>query len=192
MNSQTLPTTEYTVEQTDIPGLLIFHVSLMGDERGWLQEKFQKQKLVKAGLPENFTPVQHSLSYNQKPGVTRGLHAEPWQKYVGVISGKVFGAYVDLRAGRTYGRTIFLTIDQTTTVFIPKGVANSFQSLEPETYYSYLVDDYWSADRMAEYKFVNLADPELAIPWPIPITNAILSERDKNHPTLSSVTPFAP
>lgn len=185
-----LPTTQITATTTNIPGLLAFSVSLMGDERGWLQEKFQKEKLVAAGMPEDFTPVQHSLSYNQKPGVTRGLHAEPWRKYVGVITGKVFGAYVDLRSGPTFGKTAFLTIDQTTTVFIPKGVANSFQSIEPDTYYSYLVDDYWSQERMPEYKFVNLADASLAIPWPIALPDAIVSERDKNHPALSDITPF--
>lgn len=185
-----LPTTQISAKTTEIPGLLIFSVSLMGDERGWLQEKFQKQKLLTAGLPEDFNPVQHSLSYNQKPGVTRGLHAEPWRKYVGVITGKVFGAYVDLREGPNYGKTAFVTIDQTTTVFIPRGVANSFQSIEPETYYSYLVDDYWSEERMAEYKFVSLADPALAIPWPIPLKECIMSERDTQHPLLSEITPF--
>lgn len=185
-----LPTTEITAQTTDIPGLLVFSVSLMGDERGWLQEKFQKQKLVAAGLPDNFSPVQHSLSYNQKVGVTRGLHAEPWRKYVGVITGKVFGAYVDLREGPTFGKTAFVTIDQTTTVFIPKGVANSFQSIEPETYYSYLVDDYWSQERMPEYKFVNLEDPTLTIPWPVQLNEAIISDRDRNHLLLSSITPF--
>lgn len=187
----TLPTTKITSTTTDIPGLLIFSVSLMGDERGWLQEKFQKQKLMAAGLPEDFNPVQHSLSYNQKVGVTRGLHAEPWRKYVGVITGKVFGAYVDLRSGPTFGKSAFITIDQTTTVFIPKGVANSFQSIEPETYYSYLVDDFWSQERMAEYKFVNLADPALSIPWPVRLTEAVISERDKQHPDLNQVTPFS-
>jgi dTDP-4-dehydrorhamnose 3,5-epimerase len=189
-NTKTLPTTEIVSQTTDIPGLLVFTVSLMGDERGWLQEKFQKQKLISAGLPEDFTPVQHSLSYNQKIGVTRGLHAEPWRKYVGVITGKVFGAYVDLREGPTFGKTAFVTIDQTTTVFIPKGVANSFQSVVPETYYSYLVDDFWSETRMPEYKFVNLADPTLAIPWPVALSDATISERDKNHPNIDQVTPF--
>jgi dTDP-4-dehydrorhamnose 3,5-epimerase len=83
-----------------------------------------------------------------------------------------------------------VTIDQTTTVFIPKGVANSFQSVVPETYYSYLVDDFWSETRMPEYKFVNLADPTLSIPWPVALSDATISERDKNHPSLDKVTPF--
>lgn len=188
--SPKLPTTEFSVRQTEIPGLLIFSVNLIGDERGWLQEKFQKQKLVTLGLPEDFVPVQHSLSYNQRAGVTRGLHAEPWRKYVGVISGKAFGAYVDLRSGPSFGKIATVEIGQETTVFIPKGVANSFQSVEDNTYYSYLVDDHWNADRLPEYKFVNVADPNLAIEWPVALDKAILSDRDLKHPLLSDVIPF--
>jgi dTDP-4-dehydrorhamnose 3,5-epimerase len=187
----TLSTTQISSTTTPIPGLLVFTVSRMGDERGYLQEKFQKQKLVQAGLPEDFSPVQHSLSFNEQVGVTRGLHAEPWRKYVGVISGKVFGAYVDLRNGPTFGVTHTVMIDPETTVFVPKGVANSFQSVEPNTYYSYLVDDFWSESRMPEYTFVNLADPDLNIHWPIAIIDAIVSARDKTHPLLRDTSPLA-
>lgn len=175
---------------TDIPGLLIFSLNLHEDERGWFQEKFQKQKLVAAGLPESFNPVQHSLSYNKTAGVTRGLHAEPWNKYVGVITGKVFAAYVDLRKGQTFGKTVCVTIDSTTAVYVPKGVANSFQSLEPDTYYSYLVDDFWDENRKSEYKSLNPADPDLAIPWPITLSEAIISDKDKAQPYFKDVEPF--
>lgn len=185
-----LPTTEIKGTETEIPGLVIFELNSIGDERGWLQEKYQKEKLVTAGLPSDFTPVQFSLSYNEKPGVTRGLHAEPWRKYVGVITGKAFGAYVDLRKGPTLGKIVYVNITPTTTVIVPKGVANSFQSLEPNTYYSYLLDDVWSEARMPEYKFVNLADPDLNISWPIPLNEAIMSERDRNHPFFKDTEPF--
>jgi dTDP-4-dehydrorhamnose 3,5-epimerase len=72
-----VPTTEFTTHTTDIPGLLIFNVTQVGDDRGYFQEKFQKAKLVAAGLPEDFNVVQNSLSYNKQAGVTRGFHAEP-------------------------------------------------------------------------------------------------------------------
>ncbi|HYC79472.1 MAG TPA: dTDP-4-dehydrorhamnose 3,5-epimerase family protein, partial [Candidatus Binatia bacterium] len=75
-------------------------------------------------------------------------------------------------------------------VFIPRGVANSFQTLEPNIYYSYLVNDHWSADQASRYKFVNLADPDLAIQWPIPLAQAIISEKDQNHPFFKDVTPI--
>jgi dTDP-4-dehydrorhamnose 3,5-epimerase len=183
-------TIEFTVKKTEIPGLLEIDLSIIEDSRGWFQEKFQKAKLVAAGFPENFSPVQQSVSYNKQVGVTRGIHAEPWDKYCSVIKGKVYGVYVDLRAGSNFGKKVGITIDPDKAVFVPMGVANSFQTLEEETYYSYLVNAHWSATDTAKYKFVNLADPALAIDWPIPLSQAIISDKDQNHPFLKDVTPF--
>ena len=75
-------------------------------------------------------------------------------------------------------------------MFVPRGVANSYQTLEPETAYVYLVNDHWSPD--APYTFVNLADETLAIEWPIPLDRAELSEKDLRHPRLDAVIPVPP
>jgi dTDP-4-dehydrorhamnose 3,5-epimerase len=185
-----VPTTEFTAQQTDIPGLLIFDVTYVGDERGYFQEKFQKAKLVAAGLPESFNVVQNSLSYNKEAGVTRGFHAEPWDKYISVITGKVFSAFIDLRKGSTFGKVVTVEITPNKAVFLPQGVANSFQTLEPDTYYLYSVNQHWSADNYDKYSFVNLADPQIGTEWPIPLSKAILSDRDRNHPMLQDIKPL--
>lgn len=185
-----VPTTEFTAHTTDIPGLLIFDVTYVGDERGYFQEKYQKAKLVAAGFPESFNVVQNSLSYNKEAGVTRGFHAEPWDKYISVVTGKVFCAYVDLRKGDSFGKVVTTTLDANKTVFLPQGVANSFQTLEPDTYYLYSVNQHWSADNYDKYCFVNLADPDVNVQWPIKLDGAILSDRDKNHPLLKDVKPL--
>ncbi|MDB5166496.1 MAG: dTDP-4-dehydrorhamnose 35-epimerase related [Candidatus Saccharibacteria bacterium] len=185
-----VPTTEITARQTDIPGLLIFDVTDVGDERGYFQEKFQKAKLIAAGLPESFSIVQNSVSFNKEPGVTRGFHAEPWDKYISVVQGKVFAAYVDLRVGDSFGKVVTVEIDKNTTVYLPQGVANSFQTLEPDTYYLYSVNAHWSADNYDKYCFVNLGDPTLNVQWPIALDQAILSDRDRNHPLLADITPM--
>jgi len=183
-------TTEFTAHTTDIPGLLIFDVTSVGDDRGYFQEKFQKAKLVAAGLPDTFNVVQNSLSYNKEAGVTRGFHAEPWDKYISVVTGKVFAAYVDLRQGDTFGKVVTVEITPNVAVYLPEGVANSFQTLEPNTYYLYSVNAHWSADNYDKYCFVNLADPAIGAQWPITLDNAIMSDRDKNHPLLKDVTPM--
>ena len=183
-------TTEITAQTTDIPGLLIFNVTYVGDERGYFQEKFQKAKLVAAGLPEGFNIVQNSLSYNKDAGVIRGFHAEPWDKYISVVTGKVFAAYVDLRKGDTFGKVVTVEIDANTTVFLPEGVGNSFQTLEPDTYYLYSVNAHWSADNYDQYCFANLADPDIGVQWPIALGDSVMSDRDKNHPLLKDVTPL--
>ncbi|HUD10495.1 MAG TPA: dTDP-4-dehydrorhamnose 3,5-epimerase [Candidatus Saccharimonadales bacterium] len=184
------PTTEIVGQTTEIPGLLFFNVSRVSDDRGYFQEKYQKAKLVAAGMPEGFSIVQNSLSYNKDRGVTRGFHAEPWDKYISVVTGKVFAAYVDLRRGKTFGKVVTIEITPDRTVFLPEGVANSFQTLEPETYYLYSVNAHWSADNYDKYCFVNLADPEVKVSWPISLSEAIVSERDRSHPKLSGIHPM--
>lgn len=185
-----LPTTEYIAHTTNIPGLLIFDVSYVGDERGYFQEKFQKAKLVAAGMPESFNVIQNSLSYNKTKGITRGLHAEPWDKYISVVTGRVFSAYVDLRKGDTFGKVVTIEINPNVAVFLPQGVANSFQTLEDDTYYLYSVNAHWSADNYDKYCFVTAADPSLSIQWPIPLDIATMNDRDRNHPLLRDVTPM--
>jgi len=185
-----LPTTEFHPRETEIPGLLIFDVNYVGDERGWFQEKFQKAKLVAAGMPEAFNVVQNSLSYNKKAGVTRGFHAEPWDKYISVVTGRVFSAYVDLRKGDSFGKVVTVEINPNVAVFLPQGVANSFQTLEDDTYYLYSVNAHWSADNYEKYCFVNLGDPTLNVTWPIDLKDAVVSDRDLNHPMLSAITPL--
>jgi dTDP-4-dehydrorhamnose 3,5-epimerase len=182
-------TTEVTSHGTDIDGLLIFDVTSIGDDRGWFQEKYQRAKLVAAGLPAGFTVVQTNISYNKEVGVIRGFHAEPWDKYISVVTGKVFSAYVDLRAGSSFGKTVKVELDKDKAVFLPKGVANAFQTLG-EAYYINSVNDHWSQENYDKYTFVNLADPDIGINWPIPLDESIMSERDRNHPMLKDVKPM--
>ncbi len=179
------PTTEFKIKETEIPGLLEIDVSLVEDERGYFQEKFQQAKLIAAGFPKDFLPVQQSLSYNKAAGVTRGFHAEPWEKYINIITGKAFGAYVDLRPGPSFGKIVTIQLNPTKAVFLPRGVANSFQTLTSDVYYSYLVNEHWTPE--AKYQAVNLSDPEININWPINLNDAIISEKDKNLPMLKEI-----
>jgi dTDP-4-dehydrorhamnose 3,5-epimerase len=185
-----LATTEFKAHQTSIPGLIFFDVSQVDDSRGFFQEKYQKAKLLEAGMPESFNVVQNSLSYNKQAGVTRGFHAEPWDKYISVVKGKVFGAWVDLRKGNTFGNVETYEINPNTAVFLPKGVANAFQTIEDDTYYLYSVNAHWSADNYEKYCFVNLKEPTFDVKWPISLDAAIINDRDTQHPLLKDVTPM--
>ena len=86
------------LETTTIPGLLVLRLDLHEDDRGWFRENWQREKMVALGLPD-FEPVQHNLAFNAKRGTTRGVHIEPWDKLVSVVTGRVFGAWVDFREG---------------------------------------------------------------------------------------------
>uniref|UniRef100_UPI0025923FAE bifunctional dTDP-4-dehydrorhamnose 3,5-epimerase family protein/NAD(P)-dependent oxidoreductase n=1 Tax=uncultured Ornithinimicrobium sp. TaxID=259307 RepID=UPI0025923FAE len=128
------------------------------------------------------------VASNGPAGVTRGVHAEPWDKLVSVVAGRVFGAWVDLREGPTFGTSFTLELDELVAVFVPEGVGNSYQTLTKGAVYSYLVNDHWSPE--ATYTMLNLADPTVAIDWPIPLTEAVVSDKDQTHPTLDQITPI--
>ena len=183
---------ELSVQETGIEGLKVVELSVHGDSRGWFKENWQRAKMVTLGIPD-FRVVQNNVSFNAERGVTRGIHAEPWDKFISVATGSVFGAWVDLRQGsETYGRVYTATLDPSRAIYVPRGVGNSFQALEAGTAYTYLVDAHWSAELKRTYTFVSLADPALGIDWPIPLSEATLSEADLHHPMLADVVPMAP
>ncbi|MDO5700977.1 MAG: sugar nucleotide-binding protein [Bowdeniella nasicola] len=179
------------VQSTQIPGLLVVDLPVHGDNRGWFKENWQRETMVAAGVPD-FAPVQQNMSFNEALGTTRGIHAEPWDKFVSVATGRVFGAWVDLREGETFGVVVTREITPGRAVFVPRGVGNAFQTLEPNTVYSYLVNDHWSADAQENYAFVNLADPQLGIDWPIDLAGAEMSDNDRAHPALADCAPVRP
>lgn len=186
-----MATKQLAIRETTIPGLVLLDLPVHGDNRGWFKENWQREKMVALGLPD-FGPVQNNISFNDKRGATRGIHAEPWDKFVSVATGKIFGAWVDLREGDSFGTVFTAELDPSTAIFVPRGVGNSYQTLEDNTAYVYLVNAHWSAEAQSEYTFLNLADPTAAIAWPIPLGEAERSEKDLAHPVLADVVPMKP
>jgi dTDP-4-dehydrorhamnose reductase len=174
------------IETTPIPGLLVLRLDVHADARGWFKENWQREKMRALGLPD-FGPVQNNISFNAARGATRGIHAEPWDKFVSVATGSVFAAWVDLREGDSFGTTFHVEIDPSVAVFVPRGVANSYQALADGTAYTYLVNAHWRPH--LTYPAVHLDTG--GIPWPIPLDQAEISEKDQRNPQLSEVTPMA-
>jgi dTDP-4-dehydrorhamnose 3,5-epimerase len=174
------------VRETPILGLLQVDLDLRGDRRGWFKENYQEAKLRAAGLPE-LRFVQNNVSYNAEAGVTRGIHAEPWEKYVSLATGRAFAAIVDLRAGANFGRVVTVELTPATALLVPSGCGNAFQTLEPHTAYTYLVTAHWSAE--AGYVSVDPFDTDLDIAWPLPRDRAIVSDKDAANSALRDVAP---
>jgi dTDP-4-dehydrorhamnose 3,5-epimerase/reductase len=180
------------VHETGIRGLKLLDLPVHGDARGWFKENWQRAKMCELGIPD-LRFVQNNVSFNVDAGVTRGIHAEPWDKFVSIAAGSAFGAWLDLRSGSaTFGRCFTCVLDPTMAIYVPRGVGNAFQALEDGTVYTYLVNSHWSAELKKTYTFVNLADPELDIEWPIPLESATVSDADKAHPLLADVRPMPP
>lgn len=184
---------ELQAHQTPINGLVWYDLPVHGDARGWFKENWQREKMTSIGLPD-FGPVQNNVSFNAAAGVTRGLHAEPWDKYVSLGAGQIMGAWRDMRKDSvTFGQTFTLTMDPSHAIFVPRGVANGFQALQDNTVYMYLVNDHWSANPPdGAYSFVNLADPTNNIDWPIPLDSAEVSDKDRSHPNFDQAIVIKP
>ena len=174
------------VDSTSIPGLFSIELPVHGDARGWFKESYQRAKLEALGLPR-LDIVQNNVSYNAQVGVTRGIHAEPWDKYISPAAGRVFAAVVDLRAGEGFGRVQTFELTPQSALFVPRGCGNSFCTLEPHTVYSYLVNGLWEPG--LAYPAVDLFDPDLAIDWPLPAEQMVLSDKDRSNPPLAAVLP---
>lgn len=172
-----------TVTETSIAGLyeidLVLNV-LGDDERGTFREAWQAEKMEAAGLPP-FKPVQYNVA-ESKYGVIRGIHAEPWEKLIHVASGTVFAAITDFRKdSKTFGNVLTFELDSHRALFVPRGVGNSYAVTSQQCAYTYLVNEHWNPD--ATYDAVRHDDPDLAIQWPIPEPDRIVSEKDRTSPT---------
>lgn len=178
-----------SIHTTEIPGLLLIDIPVHGDNRGWFKENWQREKMLALGLPD-LQPVQNNISFNDSVGTTRGIHAEPWDKLISIAAGAVFGAWVDLRRGESFGTVVTAELDPSVAVYVPRGVGNSYQTTEPNTAYTYLVNDHWSSEKTAEYCFLNLGDETINIPWPTPLDEVELSDRDRSHPRLHEIRPL--
>ncbi len=178
-----------SVAPTEIAGLLEVTIPVHGDERGWFKENWQAEKMAAAGLP-TLDFVQQNVAFNATAGVTRGIHAEPWHKYVSVACGRVFAAIVELREGPGFGTVVCRELTPERALLIPPGCGNSYQVLEPSTAYIYLTTGLWSAG--IAYPGISPTDTALGIEWPISGDGQVLSAKDTAAPPLADFTPLTP
>lgn len=168
-----------TVAEQPIEGLCLVELvsnALGEDARGTFREAWQNQKMVDAGLPA-FIPVQFNVA-ESRYGVIRGIHAEPWDKYIHITAGEVFGAWADLRVeSPTFGKTVTMMLNSSNAVYVPRGVGNAYGVTAEHATYTYLVNEHWSPE--ATYQAVAFDDPDLAIAWPIPAAEQIVSAKDR-------------
>ncbi len=162
---------------TRIPGVLEFTPTPHVDDRGFFSRTFDADVAREAGIdPDGF--VQDSMSRSRQ-AVVRGLHVrlgEGESKLVRCSSGRVFDVVVDLRPGSPTHRewiSVVLDGDQQNSVYVPAGCAHGFQALTEPADTAYRIDR-----RHDPHDDLTIAhdDPELAVPWPLPVS--AMSESD--------------
>jgi dTDP-4-dehydrorhamnose 3,5-epimerase len=178
---------------TDIPGVLLLKPRYFHDARGYFVETFNLRGARAAGLTAEF--VQDNQAFSHQRGTVRALHFQvpphAQAKLVRVLRGSIHDVAVDLRAGSpTYGRwtAVTLTARGGEQVFVPRGFAHGYCTLEPDTEVAYKVDDYYAPDCD---RGLIWNDPTLAIDWPVSAAEAVLSDKDRQLPRFADfVSPF--
>lgn len=156
------------------------------DHRGWFLESYNSDKMA---LPNLF--VQDNHSFSEKKGTIRGLHFQlyPYSqaKFIRVIKGRILDVVVDLRpSSNMYLKYFSFELNELSreTLYIPKGFAHGFLTLEDQTEVIYKVDEYYHP----EYEFtLKYDDPNIGIDWQFDFNEVIFSDKDKNGLTLDEV-----
>ena len=175
--------------ETELLDCYILEPDRFGDERGYFSPYYIESNLKELGFKG---VVQANRSKSAK-GVVRGLHFQEnpkcQAKIVEVIRGSAIDVVVDIRRNSsTYGKytAVKLTEDNNRQLYVPRGFAHGFISLEDDTIFQYLVDNDYAPSMEGGILW---NDPDLGIDWDKlfqenGIENPILSEKDKIHPTL--------
>jgi dTDP-4-dehydrorhamnose 3,5-epimerase len=168
--------------KTKLEGAYVIEAEPMCDERGFFARTFCKKEFLKHGL--DFNVAQCNTSYNKTKTTLRGMHyqAAPYQevKVVSCIKGAIYDVIVDLRPDSpTYCQwfSIELTPDNWKMLYVPKGFAHGYQTLQDDTVVSYLVSEFYQP---GSEKVVRWNDPAFGISWPL--KPQIISSKDSNHP----------
>lgn len=180
------------VEALNIPEVLLITPPRLRDARGYFAETYAAPKLASAGVTLPF--VQDNQSFSAAAGTIRGLHCQvapnPQGKLVRVLRGAIWDVAVDARAGSpSFGRfaAAELSAENFAQLWIPPGFLHGFCTLSADTEVFYKVTGLY--DRGAE-RGVKWDDPSLALPWPLPPSGAVLSDKDQLLPGWDAAAPW--
>jgi dTDP-4-dehydrorhamnose 3,5-epimerase len=168
--------------ETPLPGCWIIEPETSVDDRGWFARIRCDQEFADRGLETRF--VQSSLSFSRYRGILRGMHFQvpPRRevKLIRCIHGAIHDVVIDLRPdSSTFLRhlSVQLTSKNRHALYVPRGFAHGFQTLEDESEVLYEMSEFFSPDHS---RGVRWDDPTFAILWPI--ANPIMLDRDRSYP----------
>ena len=171
--------------ETKLSGVYVIDIEKIEDERGFFARTWDKDELSKMGLESEF--IQSSISLNKKKGTIRGMHyqTKPYEenKIVRCTRGRIFDVIIDLRSNsKTFKEwfSVELSADNYKMLYIPKGFAHGFQTLEDNTEVFYQISQYYNSEYS---KGIIWNDKIFQINWPLPLTN--ISQKDLSNPKFS-------
>ena len=169
------------VKSTPLKNCYIIEPTVFEDGRGYFYEKFNEQKFEQqTGMNGHF--VQDNVSKSSY-GVLRGLHLQKGDmaqaKLVSCLEGRVWDVAVDLREDSpTFGQWfgVELSAENRLQFYIPRGFAHGFSVLSPTAVFAYKCDNFYNKESEGG---IIWNDAELDIDWKLPLSDIILSEKDK-------------
>jgi len=163
---------------TSLKDAVILEIEKLQDDRGFFGRTWDEEIFKNKGM--NTQIAQCSLSFNLKKGTLRGMHFQekPFQevKIVSCTKGCIFDVIIDLRPNsKTYKQWygIELKSDEHKSIYIPKGFAHGFQTLEDNTEVFYQISEFYNPSHSTGIRW---NDPLFGIKWPL--NNPIISEKD--------------
>lgn len=177
---------------TPISGLLVIEHKVWQDDRGYFIETYNEKPFRANGV--DYTFVQDNLS-SSKRGVVRGMHAQSGEnaqgKLVRVLKGKALDVVVDFRKDSpTFGEKYSIELNGSDGIsfWVPPGFLHGFIALEDDTLFTYKVTGFY--DKSGELG-MRWDDPDIAIEWPLPAADLIVSDKDKELPFFKDMeSPF--
>jgi dTDP-4-dehydrorhamnose 3,5-epimerase len=170
--------------RTGVADALVIEPDYRSDDRGFFARVFCEEEFVEHGLDGHI--AQASIAFNHRKGTLRGLHFQhaphAETKIVRCVRGSLFVVAVDLRPESPTYRchaTAVLSAEDRRSMYVPKGCATGYQTLEDETEILYLISEPHAPTSEGG---VHHADPSLAIEWPLPVS--VISDRDAGLPFL--------
>jgi dTDP-4-dehydrorhamnose 3,5-epimerase len=183
----------FSSERLPISEIIRIRPRKFTDSRGYFLETFRRSDFASMGINCDF--VQDNESLSLKAGTIRGMHFQlpphTQAKLVRVLRGTIFDVGIDLRCdSQTYGKWcgMRLSAEGGEQLFIPRGFAHAFCTLEPDTIVAYKVDAYYAPQSDTGLIW---NDPQIAVDWPIPPEAVLVSDKDGKLPSLQSfASPF--
>lgn len=174
------------IEEQRIKGVYLIKEEPFQDDRGGFSRVFCSEQMEM--INTNF--VQSSVSYNKAKYTLRGMHyqSEPFaeEKLVKCIQGKIFDVIVDLREDsktKYEWLGVELCANDFTSIYIPKGCAHGFLTLEDNSNVLYYITEYYSPNHATG---LNYLDSRVGIDWP-KVNKLIISEKDRNLPYIGEL-----
>lgn len=168
--------------ETPLKGAYIIDLERRGDDRGFFARFFCINEFDRLDLDRNVVQINNSLSANK--GTLRGMHYQlppkSETKVIRCISGALYDVILDLRPGSpTFGQWFGaeLTAENRRMMYVPKGFAHGFLTLDDNTEALYLVTEFYAPEKE---RCIRWNDPSFNIKWPFePI---VISPKDRNAP----------